>query len=74
MSFVVLHFKNFIYTLTCTVNRGGASILSLGNMSTKEKSLCQTVTMKKTSCQVKVCKKLSPCQLEGSKKTPQPKG
>ena len=55
--------------LPCTVDRGRASILSLGNMSTKEKCPCQTVNIeKKTLCQVKVCKKLYPCSLKGIKK------
>ena len=31
--------------LLCTVDMGGASILSPENMSRKEKSLCQTVNM-----------------------------
>ena len=60
--------------LPCTVDGGGALILSPGNMSTKEKSPCQTENMKKTPCQVKVCKKLSPCPLMGIKKTVQPQG
>ena len=33
--------------LPCTVDRGGASILSPGNMSTNEKSPCQTVHIEK---------------------------
>ena len=48
---------------------GRASILSPGNMSTKEKSPCQTVnTENESPCLVRVCKKLPLCQFEGSKK------
>ena len=35
--------------LPCTVDRGEVSILSPENMSTKEKSPCQTVNMEKKS-------------------------
>ena len=46
----------YIY-LPCTVDKGRASILCLGNVSIKEKSPCQTLNMKKsTPCQVKICK------------------
>ena len=36
--------------LPCTVDRGGASILSLGNVSTKGESPCQTVRWKNELC------------------------
>ena len=45
--FLVLHFKNCVYTLTLCCKQGGASILSPENVSTKEKSLRQTVNMQK---------------------------
>ena len=58
LSFLVLCFKMLYIHLPCTIDRGGASILSPGNMSVKE-SLYQTVNMEeKTSCQVKVCTKI----------------
>ena len=48
---------------------GRASILSLGNTSTKEKSQCQTASReKKTPCKVKICTKLSLCPAESVKK------
>ena len=38
-------------------------------MSTEEKSPCKTVNIdKESSCQVKFCKKLTPCPAKGSKK------
>ena len=60
--------------LPCSVDRGGASILNPEDMSTKEKSPCQTVNIKKSPCQVKVCTKLTPCPAEGIKKTSAAKG
>ena len=48
---------------------GVASILNPENISTKENSLCQTVSIEKENlCQVKVCKKLTLCPAKGSKK------
>ena len=38
-----------------------ASILDPENMNTKQKSRCQTVNIENSPCQVKVCKKLTPC-------------
>ena len=48
---------------------GGALILNPENMSTKEKSPCQTANIEKESpCLVNVCKKLTSCTAKGSKK------
>ena len=47
LSYLVICFKIVYRHLTCTVDMGGASILSPGNVSTKENSTCQTVDMTK---------------------------
>ena len=59
-----------VYThLPCTVDRGEASILSSGNTSTKEKSLCQTVNIeKKLRARWRYVTKLLRCPLKDSKK------
>ena len=59
--------------LPCTVDWGGASIFSLGKISTKEKSLCQTENIEKTLWQVKACNIIYVLP-KGYKKTLQPKG
>ena len=60
-------YKCYKLQLPCTLDMEGATNQCPGNVTTK-KSLCQQITMKKqTLYQVKVCKKLSPCQLEVSK-------
>ena len=61
--------------LHCTVDRVGAAILSLKNMSTKEQSPYQTVNIDKKSVPREVCKKLSLCPLKGGiKKSSEAKG
>ena len=50
-------------------------ILTPENMSTKEKSPCNMANIENESpCQVRVCKKLSLCQFEGSEKNSAAKG
>ena len=68
LSFLVLRFKNFVYTLTLYF-RWGRNYKSNPAKLEYKKSPCQTLTKKKPPCQFKVCKKLSLCQLEVSKKT-----
>ena len=78
LSFLVLRFKNCIYTLTLYFRWRQSFNSQPGKCEYQRKNLCQSVNMEnnsnsnyeKTLCQVKVCKKLFPCQLEGSKKPP----
>ena len=62
--------KKCIYTYPVLwIGHGTASIHNQENMSIKEKCPCQTVNIEKDSqCQMKVCKKLTPCLMKGSKK------
>ena len=66
MNLLVLHFKK-LYTHTLFCGWGGASILNPENMSTKEKSPCQTVNIEKSLCQVNLCKKINSVPREGYK-------
>ena len=60
---------NILYLhLPFTLDSRGATNQCPRNASTKKKSVLNSNYEKKTLCQVKVCKKLSPCQLEVSKK------
>ena len=49
MNLMVLRFKKVYTQYPCTVHRDEASILSPGNMSTKEKSPYHTVNIEKKS-------------------------
>ena len=47
LNILIFRFKNCVYILAMCYGWGGASILSTRNMSTKEKSPCQTLNMEK---------------------------
>ena len=71
---MVLCFKNCVYTLTLYCGSGLSFNAQPGKHEYQEKSSCQTVNIEKTLYQVKVCKILSLCQLEGSTKNSTAKG
>ena len=65
--------KLFYIHLPCTVDRGGASVLSQGNASTKEKSPYQTVNMEKQlRARWRYVKNYLHANLKEAKKTLQP--